>query len=82
MEGLAKKAYVLSQVGKVDRVSASRSKISAAVRGKEARSARNMARYADRQQRKVDVVGDRLQCPVCDRRFKSAQYTRTHYIQG
>ena len=82
MKGIAKKAHVLRQVGKVSRLSAARTKISAAVRGKEARAARNMARYADRQQRAVDVVGGRLQCPVCDRRFKSAQYTRTHYIEG
>ena len=82
MKGLVKKSHVLSQVGKVSRVSAARSKVSAAVRGKEARSARNMLRYAERQQQTIDVVGDRLQCPVCDRRFKIAQYTRTHYIEG
>ena len=80
MKGLVKKSHVLSQVGKVARLSAARSKISAAVRGKEARSTRDMSRYADRQKQTIDAVGDRLKCPVCNKRFKSAQYTRTHYI--
>ena len=79
-KGLVGNPHVLSQAGMASRASAARGKISADVRGMEARSARNMMRYAERQQQTMDVVGDRLQCPVCDRRFKSSQYARTHYI--
>ena len=81
MKGVVRKSYVLSQVGKVERVSVARGKLSAAVRGKEARSTRYMGRYV-RRKRTIDVVGDRLDCPVCDRRFKSAKYARAHYIDG
>ena len=81
MKGVVRKSYVLSQVGKVERVSAARGKLSAAARGKEARSARNMGRYV-RRKRAIDVVGGRLDCTVCDRRFESAKYARAHYIDG
>ena len=56
--GVAEKHHVLSQVGKADKVSAERSEMSVAVRGKEARSARNVARYSDREKRTRDVSGE------------------------